>query len=341
MRAPMDLTLLTKALDARAALLDERHQTALRLFNGFSEGAASLAVDLYGSTLVIHDYAGPAGDEVGVRAVAATLRERLPFVKAVLWKVRESERAELRNGRQLVGQRGDLDRRIEEDGVSYSLSLDLNRDASFYLDTRNLRAWAHKTLAGKKVLNAFAYTGSLGVAAMAAPAAQVVHVDINKTFLNLAKDSYALNGFPVKKADFLAANFFEAAGRLKKDGRLFDCLFLDPPFFSKTEGGTVDLESESARLLNKARPLIGDGGLLVAVNNALFLSGAEWMMTLQGLCQDGYLEFAETIPVPEDVTGYASTRVGEPPADPAPFNHSTKIAVLRVRRKDGRKASDA
>jgi hypothetical protein len=30
---------------------------------------------------------------------------------------------------------------------------------------------------------------------------------------------------------------------------------------------------------------------------------------------------------------------GAYPADPAPFNHPTKIAVLRVRRKDRRKAT--
>ncbi|MCC6985744.1 MAG: SAM-dependent methyltransferase, partial [Anaerolineales bacterium] len=39
----------------------------------------------------------------------------------------------------------------------------------------------------------------------------------------------------------------------------------------------------------------------------------------------------ELIPVPEDFIGL--NRVGKPITDPAPFNHSTKIAVLDVRRK--------
>jgi 23S rRNA (cytosine1962-C5)-methyltransferase len=38
--------------------------------------------------------------------------------------------------------------------------------------------------------------------------------------------------------------------------------------------------------------------------------------------------------VPPDCTGYPATRVSAPPVDPAPFNHPTKIAILRVRRKD-------
>jgi len=50
---------------------------------------------------------------------------------------------------------------------------------------------------------------------------------------------------------------------------------------------------------------------------------------------DGYLKIAELIPVPEDFTGYPATRLGLPVTEPAPFNHSTKIAVLEVRRKKG------
>ena len=56
------------------------------------------------------------------------------------------------------------------------------------------------------------------------------------------------------------------------------------------------------------------------------------------MCADGYLTIEQLVPIPEDVRGFAATRVGEPPADPAPFEHATKIAILRVRRKDGRRA---
>jgi 23S rRNA (cytosine1962-C5)-methyltransferase len=45
------------------------------------------------------------------------------------------------------------------------------------------------------------------------------------------------------------------------------------------------------------------------------------------------MEIEELIPVPADFTGFAETRVTGPPADPAPFNHPTKIVVMRVRRK--------
>jgi 23S rRNA (cytosine1962-C5)-methyltransferase len=110
-------------------------------------------------------------------------------------------------------------------------------------------------------------------------------------------------------------------------------VILDPPFFSVTDSGTVDMLGESSRLINKLRPLVRDGGYLIVINNALFLSGEEFMSSLRDLCRDGFLAIEETIPVPEDICGYPGTRVSSGPADPSPFNHSTKICVMQVRRK--------
>jgi 23S rRNA (cytosine1962-C5)-methyltransferase len=142
-----------------------------------------------------------------------------------------------------------------------------------------------------------------------------------------------LNGFPIHKQDFIAADFFTLASQFKRAKQTFDCVLIDPPYFSTTPKGKVDQVNESARLINKARPLVNDGGHLVAINNALYVSGQEYMQTLEELCQDGYLKVEELIPVPEDFTGYPETRVGKPIMDPTPFNHSTKIVVLSVKRK--------
>ena len=111
-------------------------------------------------------------------------------------------------------------------------------------------------------------------------------------------------------------------------------MVVDPPRLSRTRHGTVDLVEGGQRLLNKVRPLINDGGRLVAINNALFVSGASYMQMLETLCADGYLSVETLIPVPQDFIGYAEPNNAALPADPAPFNHPTKTAVLRVRRKD-------
>ena len=57
------------------------------------------------------------------------------------------------------------------------------------------------------------------------------------------------------------------------------------------------------------------------------------MHSLKALCIDGYLSIETILPVPSDITGFPETIVGAPPVDPAPFNHATKIVVLRVRRR--------
>ncbi len=324
--------LLEAALNARQELYDSNHETAFRLFNGFYEGLPDLVIDLYGRSLVLHNYARqPQTLQAAVQAARSYLLEKIPWAGAVLLKTRHAGRAELRRGAFLFGN--ELDPSIREHGVRYALDLRLNQDASFYLDTRNLRGWALDHLREKTVLNTFAYTGSLGVAALCAGARRVVQSDRSRKFLDLAKASYRLNGVSDQKAEFLVGDFFPLTSRLRRSGERFDCVFMDPPFFAAGSKGAVDLAADGERLINKVRPLVCDGGWLVAVNNALFVSGQEYLRSLENLCQDGYLSIEELLPVPEDITGYPHTRAGVPPADPSPFNHPTKIAVLRVRRK--------
>lgn len=323
-------SLLEQALRARAALFDARHEAAFCLFNGFSEGNSSLVIDVYGSTLVIHNYADDPSQGIAlVKQAAGFLQSALPWLRAGVVKTRNASTQEEKRGQPLFGEKRDM--KIREHGVRYAIDLLLNRDASFYLDTRNLRKWLIDHMRDQIVLNAFAYTGSLGVAALAGGANRVVQHDLNRHFLNVAKTSCTLNGFPIHNPDFVAEDFFTLVSRCKRTSTTFDSVIIDPPFFSTTSKGKVDQVHEGARLINKVRPLVRDGGTLVAINNALFVSGADYMLTLEDLCKDGYLQLTELIPVPQDVVGYS--RITAHITDPAPFNHSTKIAILQVRRK--------
>lgn len=331
-------SLLPAAIDARAALIDAEHHAACRLFNGFVEGLPALALDLYGATLVLHDHSdSKTGDEALAKEALQIAKEKLPFIQSALWKVRNAENTESRNGVMLLGDEKQLCRRVMEDGVWYALALRRNRDASLYLDTRGLRAWAKATLTGKRVLNTFAYTASLGVAARAGGASEIVNTDLNNAFLTIGRDSWSMNKWPVKRPEFRSGDFFDVIGQLKRERRLFDCVFVDPPLFSVTEQGRVDLVADMERLLNKVRPLIAHEGYLVAVNNAVFVPGSDFQAVLDRICGDGFMTLDRRVDAPLDFVGTDATRVGKPPADPAPFNHSTKMAVLRVNRKDAKR----
>jgi 23S rRNA (cytosine1962-C5)-methyltransferase len=330
---PQLTDLLQGALEARFGLFDERHMSAMRLFNGFYEGYPQLVADIYASTLLLTNYADPPDLALAPIQIAQEFYlENLPWVKTVVLKNRKSKSVSARNGQITYGQTPA--RRINEAGVWYAIDLQMNQDASFYLDTRNLRSWLRDNLSGKTVLNAFAYTGSLGVAARAGGARQVVHLDLNRKFLNIGKESYSLNGFPINKMDFQRGDFWSTVNRLKRAGERFDCVIIDPPFFSATKKGSIDMLAGSHKVINKVRPVVTSGGYLVVINNALFLSGAEYLETIKQLCEGGYLKIAEIIPVPEDITGYPHTLVRPPPVDPAPFNHPTKIVLLQVKHKD-------
>lgn len=328
MTSSLVISLLEKAIASRLTLMDSQHESAFRLFNGFTEGYPDLVLDVYGSSLVIHDYAD-APNQSFILEVSEQIKNSLTWLRAGIVKTRNGKTQEEKRGRLIFGE--NPERKIKEHGIWYAIDLTMNRDASFYLDTSLLRKWLIENMRGRSVLNTFAYTGSLGVAALAGGASLTVQTDRNREFLNLAKDSCSLNGFPIHKKDFVAQDFFPAVARFKSMKQFFDCVIIDPPFFSETSKGRVDQEHESARLINKVRPLINNGGILVAINNALYVSGQEYVRMLEELCGDGYLKIRELIPVPQEYTGL--NKVADPITDPSPFNHSTKIAVLDVTRK--------
>lgn len=143
-----------------------------------------MVVDLYAKTIVLHNYAdNPQNGFAAIRVAQEFLPTRLPWIQAIVVKTRNSSSSEERRG-SLVYETS-ADRKIRENGIWYALDPMLNRDASFYLDTRNVRHWAKENLAGKSVLNTFAYTGSLGVAAQAGGATRVVHLDLNRDLENI------------------------------------------------------------------------------------------------------------------------------------------------------------
>ncbi|OGI05802.1 MAG: hypothetical protein A2Y40_01505 [Candidatus Margulisbacteria bacterium GWF2_35_9] len=209
----------------------------------------------------------------------------------------------------------------------------MNRDASFYLDTRDLRKWVNENLAGKSVLNCFAYTGSIGIAALVGGASEVLQLDLSRTFLSMAKRSAELNGKEVDKSQYQIGDFWSRINQYKKSGKEFDCIILDPPVYAKTQKGIIDIVNKYDKIINKVRPLIVNGGILITINNALFQSGQDHRDVLDRLCKDGYLSIEKMIDVPADCVGIQENINLNLPVNPFPYNHSTKITIMRVKKK--------
>lgn len=308
-----------------------------RIFNGFYEGLPGLVVDRYANTILISNHSRqPESLNSPIEQISQFSSAEIPEIDSILLKTRHSTDPEERKGRLLHGQA--LPQEITEHGVEYAIDLRLNQDDSFYPDTRNLRHWLLQNSKQKSILNCFAYTGSLGIAALAGAASAVVQNDLNGEALSLAEKSYQLDNFS-QVMTILKRDFFSAVNALKKSEKLFDIVILDSPFFSSTRYGKVDLQKESVQLINKVRPLVAHEGRLIAINNALYVTGKQFIDEINDLCKTGYVAIESIITIPSDITGYPETITAKPPVDPAPFNHPTKICVLKVLRKDQKPAN--
>ncbi len=307
-----------------------------RLFNGFYEGLPGVVLDRYGQTLVILNHREISESQLIIEEISEWVKNHLHWANSILLKQRNHPDQHMKNGKLLWGEV--LDSSIQEFNVQYALDLQINQDASFYPDTRNLRRWLLENTSGSRILNTFAYTGSLGVAAGMGGAREVIQTDLNRHFLDIARKSWALNELINDRLKVLPGDYFRVAGRFRQENKLFDIVIIDPPYFSQTNAGRIDLQNETTRLVNKVRPMVAHQGWLVLINNALYLSGSDFMAELDALCRSEYLTFDQIIPIPPDITGYPATVVDTPPVDPSPFNHPTKIAILKVTRKDQRKS---
>src|SRR4029079_6999357 len=106
-------TRLSQAITARFLLFDPQHQVPCRLFNGFLEGEPRLVIDLYATTVVLHNYANPPEDGQALIAEAQQIVQTLlPWVQACLLKTRRSSLPAERDGRILAGEH--LAQRVRE-----------------------------------------------------------------------------------------------------------------------------------------------------------------------------------------------------------------------------------
>jgi 23S rRNA G2069 N7-methylase RlmK/C1962 C5-methylase RlmI len=83
------------------------------------------------------------------------------------------------------------------------------------------------------VLNTFAYTGAISIAAGLGGARIVESVDASKPALALAAQAWARNGLPDDRARFVAANVFE---HLRASDETYDLVVVDPPPFVRRRG---------------------------------------------------------------------------------------------------------
>jgi len=221
------------ALERRTALGLDSSTSAFRLIHAESDLLPGLIVDRYADVLVMQCLT--AGAELWREPLADLLLEETG-AKAI-YERSDADVRELEGLPQRAGPlRGKPPARVQirEYGLQFVVDIEKGHKTGFYLDQRENRHLLQDFCAGKEVLNCFCYTGAFTVHALAAGAESVLSVDTSAEALGLGQENVDLNKLPEGRAEWAAADVFQALRKYRDEARSFDVIILDPPKFAPT-----------------------------------------------------------------------------------------------------------
>jgi 23S rRNA (cytosine1962-C5)-methyltransferase len=196
---------------------------ALRLVNAEGDRLPGLVVDRYAGVLVVRP--STSGMLRRVEAIGAALRGATGASAALLRPDAVSlRRAGVDAGdATLWGEAPDAPVAIVERGRRFRVDVRQGQKTGFYLDQRDARDLVATLAPGRRVLDAFAYTGGFAVAALQGGAAHVALIESSQSALALAREHVA---FAQGRAECRADNAFEVLHAGIED---VDLVILDPP----------------------------------------------------------------------------------------------------------------
>jgi 23S rRNA (cytosine1962-C5)-methyltransferase len=295
--APPDLAdrLLT-ASALRADLHADPKQTAYRLFHGYGEGCPGLCVDRLGDALIVTHT--PDLEEAAQSALQPLISSLAPTL--VVTKPRRG-RGE---PKALLGEPVDA-LEVLDNGLTFQIEPLAKRNEGLYLDARPARAWLLENSRERRVLNLFAYTGSLGLAAAAGGARWVTHVELQKRQLKRAKQNHLLNDLPVDDRNLVREDLYKHLRRAAKRELQVDGIILDPPPMVPARGSHRPPGQDYTTLIPLTAPRLTPGGWLLC-----FFHRKERTLA------DYEAEIQSASPVPLEVLARGASGTDYPEDDP-------------------------
>ncbi|TQV67816.1 methyltransferase [Exilibacterium tricleocarpae] len=260
----LEAALAPLAEDAPAPGADSRRLLHGR--GGKVPGWEFLSLDYFAPVLLATLYQQPAGDlEADLcRRLAELAPLRSLQAVVIQRRYRPGAPADIVYGRlpeTLLARRGAL---------RFSIRLAERQNIGFFLDMEPGRRWLEQRVAGKRLLNLFAYTCAFSVVAQAAGAAAVVNVDMSRTALTRGRDNHRLNGLSLAGVGFMAANIMKSWGRIHRRGP-FDIAVIDPPSY---QPGSFVAAKDYPRVIRRVPQWLRPGGELLLCLNAPEISSA-------------------------------------------------------------------
>lgn len=274
--------LVDRALGARASLLNDPGVEAFRVFNGRCDGLEGLVIEKFGPVCIAQLHEEKLSrPEAEVRAIVEAFHERLGAT-ATYRKMFVRDRARVgpdvtglhSDARPWIGEPVPEELIIQENGIRLVVRPYDGFSVGLFLEHRDNRNRIRALAAGRRVLNAFSYTGGFSVAAAIGGAASVASVDVSKRYLEWSKRSFSANGIDAAPHRFYCSDVFEFYVRAKRQKLRYDLIVLDPPTFSRVPRSrrVFEIERQLDELVSKAVELLEPDGIVLLATNCRGLS---------------------------------------------------------------------
>ena len=248
--------------------LKQSGETCYRIYDADMPEYA-LAVDRYGDRVHVQEYAAPSS--VNPSQAQKRLFDALDVLPEALGVDPSKiyvKRRERQTGAAQYQKRDASGERFEVREGSARLWVNLRDylDTGLFLDHRPVRRMLGEMASGKRFLNLFCYTATATVQAALGGASDSVSVDMSNTYLEWARDNFALNQLDPRLHRVVRDDCFRW---LETANAQFDLIFMDPPTFSNSKKmrDTLDVQRDHPRLVELAMARLAPGGTLVFSNN--------------------------------------------------------------------------
>ncbi len=254
--------LISTAWAKRMPLRQDPGTDCFRIFHGYEEGLKGTVIEKFSDAAVI-DYKTDLRAELP--ELAQALLQAFPFTNIVS-RGHQSLGLSLRERTHIL-RGGDSVVVCNEHHYKFKVRLDTPHNPGLYLDARDTRKWLIENSADRRVLNLFAFTGSLGLSALHGKAAGVIHLDRSKELLPRIKENYRVNNLTFEARDFLRGDIYKHLPKAIKAGQKFDGIVLDPPprVYQSPHANHKTNGQDFPKLVALCTQLLNKGGWIVGM----------------------------------------------------------------------------
>ncbi|OGR90977.1 MAG: hypothetical protein A2992_04280 [Elusimicrobia bacterium RIFCSPLOWO2_01_FULL_59_12] len=268
---------LTEAMALRERLYPSA--TAYRWVFGESDRLPGLVVDRYGDYLAVQVLS--AGME-RFKDVLIQALNQAAHPRGIVWRsdapVRLLEGLKEEPPSVILGE---VPPRVQITLENGSFYVDLlgGQKTGFYFDQRDNRQALAALCSGRRVLDAFCYSGGFGIAAARAGARAVVFVDSSQPALELAEANAQLNDV-ADRCTFVQGDALQLLSH-QNPGGPFDVIVVDPPAYARSKKHLPVALKAYEKLNALAIGALPKGGILAASSCSHFVDRDAFLETLR------------------------------------------------------------